>query len=129
MLMSFIYRHHLTNAGVEDLLDMLTLLCPGCLPSSKFLLTKGLLSARRCIERHMYCNVCFAYVCKYVNCCTIDKCQYCNSAFNCEKSLKDGNFFLYMSIEKQHCFPNMNQLRSLLLCTHRIQVPCLMDVL
>jgi len=82
MLMSFIYRHHLTNMAVEDLLDLLSLLCPGCLPSTRYLLTKGLCVVENHIERHMYCNVCFAYVSKYADVCDADTCRYCDSAFN-----------------------------------------------
>jgi len=101
MLLSFIYRHHLTNTAVEDLLDLLALLCPGCLPATKFLLMKGLFSRNNCLERHVFCSVCFAYVTKYADCSAIDKCPYCDSAFSCEQSIKDGNFFLYMPIENQ----------------------------
>jgi len=101
MLLSFIYRHHLSNTAVEDLLDLLTLLCPGTLPSSQFLLSKGLLLAENRLQRHIYCHVCFAYVTRYTAGYGTDKCQFCDTAFSCEQSIKDGNFFLYMPIEKQ----------------------------
>lgn len=101
MLLCFIFRHHLSHTAVNDLLDLLSLLCPGCLPATKFLLTKGLLLENN-LERHLFCSVCFAYVTKYDVCShTVEKCPYCDTPFNSDDSIKNGYFFLYMPIEKQ----------------------------
>ena len=102
LLMSFILRHQLTGVAVADLLDLFAILAPDVyLPTSKFLLTKGLFDKSSCVQVHMYCSVCDAYIGRYSVDENFDKCETCEAAVTREACLKDGNFYLYMPIEQQ----------------------------
>jgi len=102
LLMSFILRHKLTGVAVDDLLDLLAVLAPDvCLPTSKFLLTKGLFDKTSCVQVHLYCPFCNAYIGRYSYTETFEKCHTCEFAITREACIKDGNFYLYMPIEQQ----------------------------
>src|SRR6218665_1246490 len=101
LLMSFILRHHLTGVAVQDLLDLLAILAPGCLPPTKFLLTKGLFDKSNCVQVHLYCPFCDAYVGRYSHAENLHKCDFCEYTINRDTCVTDGNFYVYMPIEQQ----------------------------
>ena len=77
LLMSYILRHNLTGVAVTDLLELLNIFAPGCLPLSKFLLRKGFCNG--CLEAHLYCFVCMSYVGKYSTSRDLTKCPVCET--------------------------------------------------
>ncbi|KAG1652613.1 hypothetical protein GQR58_026194 [Nymphon striatum] len=97
-IISFILRHHLTDVAVQDLLEMFNILAPGCLPPSKFLLTKGFGSN---FDAHLFCPVCEIYLNKFSDSENMECCNSCNTKLDREQCLKDGNFYLYIPIEDQ----------------------------
>ena len=102
LLMSFILRHQLSGVAVGDLLDLFAILAPDvCLPSSKFLLNKGLFDKNSCVQVHMYCPFCDAYIGRYSADENCHKCEICDIAVTREVCLNDGYFYLYVSIEQQ----------------------------
>lgn len=99
LLMSYVLRHNLTGVAVTDLLELLNIFAPGCVPLSKFLLTKGFCNG--CLEAYLYCGVCMSYVGKYSSNRDLTKCPVCDTLVTRDQCLKNGNFFLYMPIESQ----------------------------
>ncbi|CAG7785856.1 unnamed protein product, partial [Allacma fusca] len=59
LVFAFILRHRLTNEGVQHLLDLIRLFCPGSkFPGSKFLLHRQLNIKYDSITNHYYCESC-----------------------------------------------------------------------
>lgn len=100
-VLSFILRHQLTGVAVEHLLEMFDIFAPGCLPPSKFLLSKGIISKSHEFDAHLYCPVCEVYLDRYSASELMDSCHSCDTPLERDQCLKDGNFYLYISIEKQ----------------------------
>lgn len=103
-LLSLGVRHNLSGEALRDVVELINLHCPGTLPSSKYLFNNSSSDYLGVCDFHFYCSLCKGYI----ECLeeTPNECINCNTIFNKEESLKEGQFFIVMPLE--------NQLRSLL---------------
>jgi Transposase family tnp2 len=95
LLLSFFLRHRLSIAALRDLLQLINLLIPNCLPKTKYLLAK-FLGWERNVTEHFYCTKCSEYLYSYQK-----ECHVCESKFDIGRNRKKGFFFLVSSIRKQ----------------------------
>ena len=98
LLMTFISKHKLSNAAIDDLLKLLNTLKPGCVPRTKYFIEK-LFMMDQDIELHFYCHDCKTYLGTDPTNGSI--CQTCNSVF-CKTTYLDREcYFLTASVGEQ----------------------------
>ena len=95
LVLSFFFRHRLSIAALRDLLQLINLLIPNCLPKTKYLLAK-FLGWERNVTEHFYCIKCSEYMYSYQK-----ECHVCESKFDIGRNRKKGFFFMVASIRKQ----------------------------
>ena len=98
LILSYALRHSLTGVALSDLSDLINIHCPENVRTSKHLFLKELKPIQGHLECHVYCPNCEYYIGDQV---TEGQCSVCNSAWDRNSSLKNGNFFLYLSIQTQ----------------------------
>ncbi|XP_040890672.1 uncharacterized protein LOC121189967 isoform X4 [Toxotes jaculatrix] len=98
LILSYALRHSLTGVALSDLLDLINIHCPENVLTSKYLFLKELNPIQGHLECHIYCPNCEYYIGDQV---TEGSCSVCNSAWDRNSSLKNGNFFLYLPIHTQ----------------------------
>ncbi|XP_038150334.1 uncharacterized protein LOC119789497 isoform X2 [Cyprinodon tularosa] len=98
MLMSYVLRHNLTGKAVTHLLEMFNLMFPGLIPSSHYLFHKEFKGSSQS-EIHFYCEKCLAYLGNSAHC--NSQCTLCNKAFDANRSLKNGFYFLVIPLHAQ----------------------------
>jgi len=98
LILSYALRHSLTGVALSDLLDLINIHCPENVLTSKHLFLKELKPIQGHLECHIYCPNCEYYIGDQV---TEGQCSVCNSTWDRNSSLKNGNFFLYLPIQTQ----------------------------
>lgn len=93
LILTFVLRHGLNQVAAGDLISVLNLVKPGCIPQSKYMFNK--LARISCkADTHTYCGDCNGYVCKFGSDCVATVCPECNTSVDCKAMVKSGNFFL-----------------------------------
>ena len=102
MVFGIIVRHNLNKTVMRDLLSLLNVIAPDCVPKNVYFFTK-LASQSFVIDTHILCNHCGAYVCKYISTisCSAHFCEECKNDVITDPSAKNCNFFLMCSLESQ----------------------------
>ncbi|XP_047242655.1 uncharacterized protein LOC124881165 [Girardinichthys multiradiatus] len=98
LILSYALRHLLTGVALSDLLDLINIHCPENVLTSKHLFLKELKPIQGHLECHINCPNCEYYIGNQV---TEGQCCVCNSTWDRNSSLKNGNFFLYLPIQTQ----------------------------
>ncbi|XP_011476103.1 uncharacterized protein LOC105354509 isoform X2 [Oryzias latipes] len=125
LLLTFILKHKLSNAAAKDLLDLLDLLnlvVPGCLPKSLQFLKNH--PSQHCAEAetHLYCPKCASYIGVEPG----NRCEVCQQRLSKRCLLEKAHYFMVMPLEIQ--------LRNILtrvhskLGKHFVRDGCLSDV-
>lgn len=98
-LIAYIIRHGLTNAAVEDLLELINIICPNSVPSTRYFLA---IEGDNC-RAHIYCSTCFTYLGIFSELADNTVClsDYCDEVCDKKKALNSGSFFLHMSVKEQ----------------------------
>uniref|UniRef100_A0A3Q2P0U5 Uncharacterized LOC105917185 n=1 Tax=Fundulus heteroclitus TaxID=8078 RepID=A0A3Q2P0U5_FUNHE len=97
LLLAFLLKHDLSKAATKDLLALLKLLLPGCIPSSLRFLKKHVTDVDNKTELHLYCPRCENYL-------GIDpgtECGVCQQRLSKKSLLEKANYFLVMPLETQ----------------------------
>lgn len=98
MLMSYLLRHNLTGEAVTHLLEMLNIMLPGLVPSSRYLFHKEFGRAST-PEVHFYCERCLKYLGIQADC--PPQCDSCNTPVDAHALLKKGVYFLVLPLRSQ----------------------------
>ncbi|XP_051962563.1 uncharacterized protein LOC127629523 [Xyrauchen texanus] len=98
MLMSYLLRHNLTGEALTHLLEMFNIMFPGLIPSSHYIFHKEFGSSSK-FEVHFYCESCLKYFGISTDCPT--QCDSCNTVFDANANLKNGFYFLVLSLYAQ----------------------------
>ena len=98
LLMSYVLRHNLTGIALEHLLKIFNEHFPGLVPESMYLFNKAY-GAYGHYEPHFYCSLCFMYMGTREKSPT--QCAACQFVFDADTNLKNGSFFLMMSLSCQ----------------------------
>lgn len=100
LVLAFILRHCCSKSALVDLLSLLNLLVPGCLPRSAYLFRRFL---NKCtdesIDMHVICSSCASYIGKFESG-RFSKCNECGTDNNCG-DISSGNSFYTWSIKSQ----------------------------
>lgn len=97
LVLSFAIRHGLSKAGIDDMLDLLRAARTKDIPSSKYMLLKDILDdIAEANDLHVFCGRCLAYI--GLN---DVPCAECGDATPKAKRLKEGNFFMYIPLQRQ----------------------------
>ena len=99
MVLSFVIRHHVSRVGLNDLLSILNVIVPGCVPPTLYFVDK-LFSFAEHLQCHLYCQNCLNYINVY------EKgeesiCSQCQTTVNSDVNLKNGNFFIVIPLKYQ----------------------------
>ncbi|XP_015249752.1 PREDICTED: uncharacterized protein LOC107097209 isoform X1 [Cyprinodon variegatus] len=97
LLLTFVLKHDLSKAATKDLLALLNLMVPGCIPSSLRFLKKHLTEIDKKTELHLYCPRCENYL-------GIEpgtECGVCQQRLSKKSLLEKANYFLVMPLEIQ----------------------------
>ncbi|XP_041461161.1 uncharacterized protein LOC121412416 [Lytechinus variegatus] len=97
-VLAYALKHHLTGEALQDLIHLINLHCPQSLPQSKYLFNKVLNNYKDTCEFHFYCD-CFNYLGKIGQ--LPERCDYCGEHVDHEIKIKEGKFFLTMSLAQQ----------------------------
>ncbi|XP_017274798.1 uncharacterized protein LOC108237695 isoform X2 [Kryptolebias marmoratus] len=97
LLLTFILKHDLSKAATKDLLDLLSLVVPGCIPSSLQLLKKHLTDCDNKPEIHFYCSKCANYLGVEPGA----ECGVCQQGLSQKSLLEKAYYFLVMPLESQ----------------------------
>nr|XP_033967044.1 uncharacterized protein LOC117467508 isoform X2 [Pseudochaenichthys georgianus] len=99
LILSFVLRHSLTGVALSDLLDLINIHCPeNTVSASKHLFLKELKPIEGHLQCHIYCPNCEYYIGDQVS---EGQCTVCNTTWDKNSSLKNGNFFIYLPIQTQ----------------------------
>jgi len=98
LLMAFHFRHQLSKTAHSDLLSLLLVMVPNCLPMSKYFLNKYFFPDKAVMESHLYCSKCTDYIGVKTD---VIICRYCNTKLDCKQLKKDGCMFMYSPITLQ----------------------------
>ncbi|XP_019213217.1 uncharacterized protein LOC109201885 isoform X1 [Oreochromis niloticus] len=97
LLLAFIVKHGLSKAATRDLLHLLNLVVPGCVPKSLRFLKKHSTDYNRKTEIHFYCPRCTNYL-------GVDpgnECSVCQQSLNRKYLILKAYYFLVMPLEIQ----------------------------
>lgn len=97
LLLTFILKHGLSKAASKDLLDLLNVVVPGCVPTSLRFLKKHLTEYKNKSEVHLYCPKCANYLGVEPGV----ECEMCQQSFSKEGLLEKAYYFLVMPLEIQ----------------------------
>ena len=98
-VLAFYLRHSLTKKGLQDLLTLLNMMVPGCVPKTLYYLKKFCLgSSVMDVTVHYYCGICEGYMGDNIE---TNSCASLNITESSKKSLAAGRYFLVKSIESQ----------------------------
>ena len=95
--MSFVLRHSLTKAALQDLLDIFNEHFPGLVPATTYLFHKSYGEYGQ-YETHFYCSTCENYI---GNTTANSICSVCSAPFNADNNLKSGSYFLVLDLAAQ----------------------------
>lgn len=100
LLVSHILRHHVNSSQLKDLLALLDILFPGTFPATKFLFSKYMDCTDMNLKFHLYCGKCQSLL-------PDDEgtqgrvCPDCQTRYVVDTIVKNGHFFLTLSLESQ----------------------------
>jgi hypothetical protein len=105
LVFAFFLRHNLTKTALQDLLALLNILSPNCVPGSKYLFEKFFFKDNCKPDIHFYCPQCKNYLAKFDadNVHASHTCKYCvpAAARSSMWLIKKNFFFLTKSIAGQ----------------------------
>ncbi|KAM4717502.1 uncharacterized protein FYW61_017580 isoform 2-T2 [Anableps anableps] len=97
LLLAFILKHDLSKAATKDLLALLNLVVPGCIPSSLQFIKRHLTDIDKKTEIHLYCPRCENYLGVEPG----TECGVCQQRLSKKSLLEKANYFLVMPLENQ----------------------------
>ncbi|XP_016531947.1 uncharacterized protein LOC103144942 isoform X1 [Poecilia formosa] len=97
LLLAFILKHDLSKAATKDLLALLNLMVPGCIPSSLQFIKKHLTDIDKKTEIHLYCPRCENYLGVEPG----TECGVCQQRLSKKSLLEKANYFLVLPLENQ----------------------------
>ncbi|XP_027897748.1 uncharacterized protein LOC114159787 isoform X2 [Xiphophorus couchianus] len=97
LLLAFILKHDLSKAATKDLLALLNLMVPGCIPSSLQFIKKHLTDIDKKTEIHLYCPRCENYLGVEPG----TECGVCQQRLSKRSLLEKANYFLVLPLENQ----------------------------
>ncbi|XP_043957383.1 uncharacterized protein LOC122822612 isoform X1 [Gambusia affinis] len=97
LLLAFILKHDLSKAATKDLLALLNLMVPGCIPSSLHFIKKHLTDIDKKTEIHLYCPRCENYLGVEPG----TECGVCQQRLSKKSLLEKANYFLVLPLENQ----------------------------
>ncbi len=99
LIMAFAIGNNLTNVAVGNLLKLLSMILPSAsrLPRTKYLFDKFFNGFQEGLEYKFYCPSCQTLFKTSENL----KCAICGEEYVRQELLEQGNFFLYLPVEKQ----------------------------
>lgn len=92
LVMSFVLRHKLAASAMQDLLTLLNLVIPGCVPNTSYFMQKYFCFDIQNVETHYYCPTCLTYIGAEIT----PVCASCGSAYDSKDS-----YMLTLPIELQ----------------------------
>ncbi|XP_058851640.1 uncharacterized protein LOC131699232 [Acipenser ruthenus] len=98
LILSYALRYSLPASALEDLLRLISLHLPNnnLIPQSLFMFKKMFKNPSDALNIHFYCKTCKAYVpSESAQCCE------CNEEWNREGSMREGHFFVSLSLKEQ----------------------------
>ena len=95
LLLAFFLRHNLSKTALSELLTLLNVLVPNCVPRSNYFI-KEFLNWSKDVTEHFYCPACSEYVPE-----TDKRCPACYLVADFVKWRKKGYYFLVSSIREQ----------------------------
>ncbi|XP_076844425.1 uncharacterized protein LOC143489348 [Brachyhypopomus gauderio] len=98
LLMTYVLKHNCTGQALEHLLRMFNAHFPGIVPETQYMFHKTYGEYGQ-YEPHFYCSSCLNYLGATKS--TPSQCDICHSPFDANVSLKNGSFFLVMSLSTQ----------------------------
>jgi len=101
LLLGAIHRHNLNKAIVTDILVILNLVAPGCLPRNLYYFNREGLSDSQVQDMHIVCDSCGSYICKYSEDRSLDICSACKSEKLCKDLVKENSYFMTSSLATQ----------------------------
>ena len=87
LVIAFFLRHKLTKVALRDLLQLLNLVLPDCVPATKHFLQPFLYWGNN-VQEHFYCPKCAEYVNQ-----TDSECTVCNTRIDVNELRQQSNFF------------------------------------
>lgn len=97
LLLAFILKHDLSKPATKDLLAILNLVVPGCIPSSLQFIKRYLTDVDKKTEIHLYCPKCENYLGVEPG----TKCGVCQQRLSKKSLLEKANYLLVMPLEIQ----------------------------
>jgi hypothetical protein len=99
LIMAFILGNNLSGAAVGNLLRLLAALLPADsrLPKTRYLFDKHFNPFKDGVQFKLYCPICNALLTGIEGL----ECTLCNVLYRKDVLLRDGNFFIYLPLEKQ----------------------------
>lgn len=61
LILSFIFKHHISGDGLNDLMKLFNVLFPGILPKSKYMFSKAFTENTEIVLTHIFCSECVSY--------------------------------------------------------------------
>jgi len=103
LLFAFVLKHCITQSALGDLIMLMNVALPGCLPQNLYYFNK-IADVSDTLQTHLFCAKCKEYVGLHDS----DKkvCSVCAHTMDCKQSIRKGNFFLI--------YPLTNSLRAVL---------------
>ena len=96
LVMAFVIKHQLSGVALKDLIELFNVLLPGMLPESKYYIDK---------EFFQMSSPCANFLClkckEYMGMEPPDVCHSCSAVFSRDKALKEGSYFISVSIKEQ----------------------------
>jgi hypothetical protein len=94
LLMSIAIRHNLTSACLQDLLTLLNVIAPGCVPKTNYYIDKLCRFSSHNVERHYYYSNCHFYFGAVL----VSVCEKCKTVCS---GKSDSSYMLVLPIEDQ----------------------------
>lgn len=98
-LLAMASKHGMSGHMMQDVLKLLNLVAPGCVPSSNYFLDKIFydVSASERVK-HYYCSRCTNYLGPIQD---VLVCEQCETTLTSIAAKKSNNYFIVMSVEEQ----------------------------
>ena len=96
LFMTYIIKHNVSGVQLRDLLSLLNVIVPGCLPQSKYFIDK-MFFTNSGVKAQFFCRDCKALLGNDPP----DTCANCDYRFSKTESLKNGYYFMTTSVRDQ----------------------------
>lgn len=97
MLMAHTLKHHVSGVALKEMLEMLNIIAPGCVPNTMWYLNKTFFNLADKAQIHYYCPECLFFLGQNPP----ERCSECNCVINQNQCLQDNFFFLVMPLSCQ----------------------------